>query len=91
MTIGSLPPARSLLATVGCKVLVRESAIRKWFNNFNLGQTKAYMASITSGSELTVMSIKSVRILRLDGLIQRFQIGIDAFEHLIDGHVSPLR
>ena len=63
-----------LLTTVGCKVLVRESAIRKWFNNFDLGLTKANMASITSGSELTVISIKSARILRLDGLIQRFQI-----------------
>jgi len=88
---GSLPPRPSLLTTVGRKVLVCEGAIRKWFNNFNLGLTKAYVAIITSGSELTVISIKSVRILRLDGLIQRFQIGIEAFEHLVDRHVSPLR
>jgi hypothetical protein len=89
--LGLLATRPSLVATVGCKVLVRESAIRKWFNNFNLGLTNANMASITSGSEFTVISIKSARILRLDGLIQRFQSGIDTFEHLVDGHMPPLR
>ena len=49
----------SPLTTVGCKVLVREGAIQKWFNNFNLGKTNAYMASITSGSEFTVIRADS--------------------------------